>query len=203
MTEVQSALYNEDIIKNLSESLFNAYRNFEEFEDIEKYESTEITTAPTLAIEESESFIVRFFNFLYEILNKIILALKKIYFGFKEILPQIFDKFIENILLDSKKTKKQIFFTFGQIFEIFQLFGLDMINSETFDKINAALQWKICPTYWIDLNFLESYKNSLLSNTPLEYIDTIKDLIDCLKMLEKETENHIRFEEDVSRILNY
>lgn len=203
MTEVQSALYNEDVIKDLSDSLFNAYKNFEEFEEIEKYESTEITTAPTPAIEESESFIVRFINFFYEILNRIIVAFKKIYYIFKEILPKIFDKFIQNILLYSKKTKKQLFFTFEQIFEIFQLFGLDVINPETFDKINAALQWKICPTNWIDLNFLYSYKNSLLSNTPPENIDAINDLHECLKMLEKEAENQIKFEEDISRILSY
>ncbi|MBA7537900.1 hypothetical protein ES705_30172 [subsurface metagenome] len=201
LSEVQSALYNEDFLENLSKGFFNAYKNFEEHESVNEIEITEVSTAPTR--EESKNFISKIVDFFYEILKTIIDVLKELYYRLKEILPLIFDKFIESLLLYSKKTKKQLYLSFKQIFDIFQLFGLEEIYPETFDKINAALQWKICSVNWIDSNFLNIYKNSLLSNTSVDVINAINDLRDLLEMLKKESENNVKFEEDLARILDY
>ncbi|MHA1488948.1 MAG: hypothetical protein ACTSRI_04760 [Promethearchaeota archaeon] len=116
--------------------------------------------------------------------------------------PELFDKFIESILLYSKETKNKVFFTFKQIYDIFQFFGLEEIYPKTFDKINASLQWKICSSDFITLDFLKSYKNSLLPNISRETINSIDDLISILLVFEKEKRNNIKLEKDISKILN-
>ncbi len=199
MAEVQNSFYNEDFLENFSNGVITAYKNFEECEKINEIEITEVSAAP--AIEEKESFIIKVANLFYKILNPLFDVLKEFYNSFKEILPLIFDKFIEGLLVYSKKTKKQLSISFEQIFKIFQFFGLEEIYPETFDKINAALQWKICQVNWIDRDFLHSYKNSLLSNTSIEIINAINDLIDLLNMIEKEKENDRQFEEEILMIL--
>ena len=199
LIEVQSTLYNEEILENLSEDLFIAYKNFNESEDIYELESIETSTASI--IEQVGSFFKKLFEVIYNVLKPIIVVLKELYNSFKEILPFVFDKFIEYILIYSKKTKKDLQISFELIFNIFRFFGLEEIHPSTFDKIYAALQWKICSINWINTKFLGSYKNSLLSNIPSENIDSIKDLYELLEMLEKEAENNRIFEEDVSEIL--
>ena len=199
LIEVQSALYNEEILENVSEDLFIVYKNFNESKDIYEIESIVPSTAPI--IEVVGNFFKKLFEVIYNILKPIIDALKELYNSFKEILPLIFDKFIEYILIYSKKTKKDLQISFELIFNIFRFFGLEEIHPSTFDKIYAALQWKICSINWINTKFLGSYKNSLLSNIPSENIDSIKDLYELLEMLEKEAENNRIFEEDVSEIL--
>ncbi len=199
LIEVQSTLYNEEILENLSEDLFIAYKNFNESEDIYELESIETSTASI--IEQVGSFFKKLFEVIYNVLKPIIVVLKELYNSFKEILPFVFDKFIEYILIYSKKTKKDLHISFELFFKIFRFFGLEDIYPSTFDKIYAALQWKICSIKWINTKFLGSYKNSLLSNIPSENIDSIKDLYELLEMLEKEAENNRIFEEDVSEIL--
>lgn len=199
LTEVQNSLYNEDFIENFSRSAVTVYKNFEEFEKINEIEFTEDSAAP--AIEEGESFIIKVTNLFYNILKPLFDVLNEFYNSFKEILPLIFDKFIEGILIYSKKTKNQLSISFEQVFKVFQFFGLEEIYPETFDKINAALQWKILKVSWIDTDFLNSYKNSLLSNAPIETLNAINDLIELLKMKEKERENYKQFEEEILMIL--
>lgn len=101
----------------------------------------------------------------------------------------------------SKNTKKQLSIPFEQVFKVFQFFGLEEISPETFEKINAALQWKICQVNWIDRDFLNSYKNSLLSNVSIETLNAINDLIELLKMREKEIKKDQQFEEEILKIL--
>ncbi len=199
LVEVQNSLYNEDFIENFSRSAFTAYKHFEELEKINEIEFTEDSAAP--AIEEGESFIIKVANLFYNILKPLFDVLNEWYDSFKEILPLIFDKFVEGILLYSKKTKKQLSISFEQIFKVFQFFGLEEVYPETFEKINAALQWKICQVSWIDRDFLNSYKNSLLSNVSIVTLNAINDLIEVLKMREKERENDQQFEEEILIIL--
>ena len=115
--------------------------------------------------------------------------------------PLVFDKFIENLLKYSKKTGRPIFFSFEQIYRIFQLFGLEEIYPETFNKIGASLQWKIISLDWINLQFIDAYRATLLLDTSIETLESISDLYDVLLMLNREAESNQRFEKDLTRIL--
>ncbi|KKM79187.1 hypothetical protein LCGC14_1352430 [marine sediment metagenome] len=196
LTEVQNSLYNEDFIESFTHFALTTYKRFEETEKNNEIEYTEDSAAPTS--EESETYIFKVANMFYNILKPLFEVLKEWYASIKEILPSIFDKFVEGILLYSKK---QLSISFEQIFKIFQFFGLDEIYPETFDKINAALQWKICQNSWIDMDFLNSYKISLLSNAPIETLNAINDLIVLLKMKERERKNDQQFEDEILKIL--
>jgi len=199
LIEVQNSVYNKDFIENFSRSVFTVYKNFEELERINEIEFTEDSAAPT--IERGEDFINKASNLFFNILKPLFGFLNEVYDSLKEILPLIFDKFIEGILLYSKKSKKQLSMSFEQVFKIFQFFGLEEVYPETFEKTNAALQWKICQVSWIDRNFLKTYKNSLLSNVTIEILNAINDLIETIKMREKERENDQQFEEVILKIL--
>lgn len=201
LTEVQSALYNKDALSNISKSLFNVYKVLEENKPLNEYEIKTDATAPVL--EGENNYLSKIIQLFYTILDSIVNILQKLYYSLKEILPIIFDKFIESLLIYLKNTEKQFDTSFEQIFEIFQVFGLDEIYPETFDKIHAALQWKICHYDWINLGFLISYKKSLLKNTPIETLQAIDDLIELLKNLEKEIAGNKKFEEDVEMILDF
>ena len=196
MTEVQSVLFDEELLQELTQSLLNAYINYESYE-----ENQFIDNATPLDFETSPP-IKQFFNIIVRIFNQLINTIKEIYLNIKEILPEFFDKFIESILLYSKETKNKVFTTFKQIYDIFQFFGLEEIYPKTFDKINASLQWKICSPDFITLDFIKSYKNSLLSNISRETINSIDDLISILLVFEKEKRNNIKLEKDISKILN-
>ena len=196
MTEVQSVLFDEEVVKETIQSLLNAYINYEIYEENQFIDNT------TPFDFETSSPIIEFFNFIVKILNKLMNTIKEIYFNIKEILPEFFDKFIESILLYSKETKNKILFNFKQIYDTFQFFGLEDIYPETFDKINASIQWKICSPDFITLDFLITYKNSLLSNISKDTINSIDDLVSILLVFEKEKRNNMKLENDISKILN-
>lgn len=123
-----------------------------------------------------------------------------LYYNFKEVLPILFDNFIQYVLKNLRNTNKPIAFTFKQFYEIFQLFGLEEINAITFNRITAALQWKICSQEWIDLEFIISYKESLFSNASPEMLEAIEDLSEMLINLKKEEESNKKFIEELEKI---
>ena len=113
----------------------------------------------------------------------------------------MFDSTIEILLNYAKSTKSPLKLSFNQIFEIFELLGLEEIQLETFEKISACLQWKILSPDWIDLKILDEYTNGLLSGTSEMTIDAIDTLNDIVIMRQRELIEERNFETELSRIL--
>ncbi len=113
----------------------------------------------------------------------------------------MFDNTVEILLNYAKSTKSPLRLSFKQIFELFELLGLEEIQLETFEKISACLQWKIISPDWIDLNVLEEYKNGLLSDASEMIIEAIDNLNDIILMRKREEIEYKNFETELSRIL--
>ncbi len=188
----------EDKFLNIMHKLMKTYINFE---NNEKNELIEDSIDPVNS-DNLTSWIKNFIEAIINIVKQLYDNLKRIYYDLKELLPEIFDKFIEGLLLYWKATRKEPVINFQQIFTIFQIIGLKEIYPATFDKINGALQWKICPVDFITIEFLNSYKNSLLSNVSEDVLIAIDDLIDTLLIFQKEQNNQKELEKELANILN-
>ena len=194
MSIIQDVLIDNDIVNEFSQRIITGYSQ------IEKSQKAITTTEPI--ITKYELLINEAINFFLKILNKIRNKIVHLYYNFKEILPTLFDSVIEGILKYVNRTKKPILLTFTQIYDIFELFGLEEIYSETFEKISACLQWKIISSNWIDLEFLQNYKDTLLSNVSIDVLDAIENLINIILMHKREEIDNKKFEEELLNFLS-
>jgi len=190
----QDVIINDDIVKDFSQQIIAGYSQIEESQKV-------ITTTDPL-ITRFAPLIKIAINFFLKILSKIRNKIIHAYYNFKEILPALFDSVIEGILKYVNRTKKPILLTFTQIYNIFEIVGLEEIYPETFEKISACLQWKIISSNWIDLFFLQSYKETLLSNVSSDVLDAIKNLINIILMHKREELDNKKFEEELSIFLS-
>jgi len=194
MSVTQDVIIDNDKVNEFSQRIITGYSQ------IEKSQKVIMTTEPT--VTRADSLINEVINFFLKILDWIRNKIINLYHNFKEILPTLFDSVIEGILKYTNRTKKSILLTFSQIYNIFEIFGLEEIYPETFEKITACLQWKIISLDWIDLEFLQNYKNSLLSNVSNDILDAIENLINMIFMYEREEINNKKFEEELSIFLS-
>lgn len=194
MSVIQDVIIDNDIVNEFSQRIIAGYSQ------IEKSQKIITTTEPI--ITKYALLINEAINFFLKILDKIRNKIVHLYYSFKEILPTLFDSVIEGILKYVNRTKKPILLTFAQIYDIFELFGLEEIYPETFEKISACLQWKIISSNWIDLEFLQNYKNTLLSNVSKDVLDAIENLINIILMQKRENIDNKKFEEELSIFLS-
>ncbi len=194
MSVIQDVIIDNDIVNEFSQRIIAGYSQ------IEKSQKIITTTEPI--ITKYALLINEAINFFLKILDKIRNKIVHLYYSFKEILPTLFDSVIEGILKYVNRTKKPILLTFAQIYDIFELFGLEEIYPETFEKISACLQWKIITSNWIDLEFLQNYKNTLLSNVSKDVLDAIENLINIILMQKRENIDNKKFEEELSIFLS-
>ena len=194
MSVIQDVIIDNDVVNEFSQRIIAGYSQ------IEKSQKIITTTEPINT--KYELLIKEVINFFLKILNKIRNKIVHLYYNFKEILPTLFDSVIEGILRYVNRTKKPILLTFTQIYNIFELFGLEEIYPETFEKISACLQWKIISSYWIDLEFLQNYKNTLLSNVSKDVLDAIENLINIILMQKRDDIDNKKFEEELSIFLS-
>lgn len=194
MSVIQDVIIDNDVVNEFSQRIIAGYSQ------IEKSQKIITTTEPINT--KYELLIKEVINFFLKILNKIRNKIVHLYYNFKEILPTLFDSVIEGILRYVNRTKKPILLTFTQIYNIFELFGLEEIYPETFEKISACLQWKIISSYWIDLEFLQNYKNTLLSNVSKDVLDAIENLINIMLMQKRVDIDNKKFEEELSIFLS-
>jgi hypothetical protein len=181
-------------LKEISQSLVST------FQLINENETVEITSGEErLDLKNYWTLLIENFK---NILKKLVDVIKEAYSTFEEILPEIFDCFIEGILKYTRFYQKELRFTFKQFFYLFELIGLREIRARTFNRISAALQWKVCPSSWIDLEFLNNYRNNLLYNTSENIKDSITNLIDMIKMIQREEYFNNQFESYLARILS-
>jgi len=197
LTEVESVGYDEILkneLKSISQPLLSTYKL------ISQRETENLTAGP---IKSEKLIDWKFFlDYFITTLQKIIEKVKELYYTFIEVLPEIFDIFIESILKYYSLTQKQLLLSFRQFYYLFELFGLRQIQTRTFNRINAAIQWRICPDNWIDLEFLLEYKNGLLKNTSNEVINSISNLYETVRMIEREEQHTKDFENNLIKILN-
>ena len=194
MSVIQDVIIDNDVVNEFSQRIIAGYSQ------IEKSQKIITTTEPINT--KYELLIKEVINFFLKILNKIRNKIVHLYYNFKEILPTLFDSVIEGILKYVNRTKKPILLTFAQIYDIFELFGLEEIYPETFEKISACLQWKIISSNWIDLEFLQNYKNTLLSNVSKDVLDAIENLINIILMQKRVDIDNKKFEEELSIFLS-
>lgn len=194
MSVIQDVLIDNDEVNKFSQRIIAGYSQ------IEKSQKIITTTEPI--ITKYELLINEAINFFLKILDKIRNKIVHFYCKFKEILPTLFDSVIEGILKYVNRTKKPILLTFAQIYDIFELFGLEEIYPETFEKISACLQWKIISSNWIDLDFLQNYKNTLLSNVSKDVLDAIENLINIILMQKRAEIDNKKFKEELSIFLS-
>jgi len=181
-------------LREISQSLVST------FQLINENETVEITSGEDrLDLKNYWTLLIENFK---NILKKLVDGIKEAYSTFVEILPEIFDYFIEGILKYTRISQKELRFTFKQFFYLFELIGLREIRARTFNRISAALQWKVCPSSWIDLEFLNNYRNNLLYNTSENIKDSITNLIDMIKMIQREEYSNNQFESDLTKILS-
>ncbi|MFW9878786.1 MAG: hypothetical protein ACFFG0_37380 [Candidatus Thorarchaeota archaeon] len=194
MSVIQDVIIDNDKVNEFSQKIITGYSQ------IEKTQKEIITTEPK--VSRYDSLINEAINFFFKILDWIKDRIIQLYHNFKEILPTLFDSVIEGILRYTNKTKKPILLTFPQIYNIFEIFGLEEIYPETFDKITTCLQWKIISLDWIDLEFLQNYKETLLSNVSNDILNAIENLISMIFMYEREEINNKKFQEELSIFLS-
>ncbi len=194
MSVIQDVIIDNDIVNEFSQRIIAGYSQ------IEKSQKIITTTEPI--ITKYALLINEAINFFLKILDKIRNKIVHLYYSFKEILPTLFDSVIEGILKYVNRTKKPILLTFAQIYDIFELFGLEEIYPETFEKISACLQWKIISSNWIDLEFLQNFKDTLLSNVSKDVLDAIENLINIILMQKRENIDNKKFEEELSIFLS-
>ena len=194
MSVIQDVIIDNELVNEFSQRIIAGYSQ------IEKSQKIITTTEPI--ITKYALLINEAINFFLKILDKIRNKIVHLYYSFKEILPTLFDSVIEGILKYVNRTKKPILLTFAQIYDIFELFGLEEIYPETFEKISACLQWKIITSNWIDLEFLQNYKNTLLSNVSKDVLDAIENLINIILMQKRENIDNKKFEEELSIFLS-
>lgn len=194
MSVIQDVIIDNDIVNEFSQRIVAGYSQ------IEKSQKDITTTEPINT--KYELLIKEVMNFFLKILNKIRNKIVDLYYNFKEILPTLFDSVIEGILKYVNRTKKPILLTFAQIYDIFELFGLEEIYPETFEKISACLQWKIISSNWIDLEFLQNFKDTLLSNVSKDVLDAIENLINIILMQKRDDIDRMKFEEELSIFLS-
>ena len=194
MSVIQDVIIDNDIVNEFSQRIVAGYSQ------IEKSQKDITTTEPINT--KYELLIKEVINFFLKILNKIRNKIVHLYYNFKEILPTLFDSVIEGILRYVNRTKKPILLTFTQIYNIFELFGLEEIYPETFEKISACLQWKIISSNWIDLEFLQNFKDTLLSNVSKDVLDAIENLINIILMQKRDDIDRMKFEEELSIFLS-
>jgi len=180
-------------LKEISQPLVSTFQLINETKDVE------LTTGERQEIKDYWKIWRENFK---NALTKLVEGIKEAYSSFIEILPEIFDCFIEGILRYSHIYQKELKFTFKQFYYLFESIGLREIRAKTINRITAALQWKICPASWIDLEFLNNYKNGLLHNTSEEIKDSIENLIDMLKIIQQEESFNDQFERDLIILLN-
>ncbi|MHA1846199.1 MAG: hypothetical protein ACTSXU_01000 [Promethearchaeota archaeon] len=193
MTEIQPVLYNKEIFEGV---VGNLLKNFIYYEN---YQGDQFNTTLTPLDPQHVSVGQQFFNY-FKIINNLIHP-EDVYYSIEELLSDLFDKFIEGILLYLKETKNKISLSFKDLYNIFHSFGLRKIYPETLDKINASIQWKICSPDFINPEFLKTYKNSLLPDISRDTIKSIDDLLLILKIFEKEKKDLLELENDVSEII--
>lgn len=194
MSVIQDVIIDIDIVNGFSQSIIAGYSQ------IEKSQISITTTEPIISkYDLLMNEVINFFlKILYKIRNKIV----HLYYNFKEILPTVFDSVIEGILKHVNRTKNPILLTFTQIYNIFELFGLEEIYPETFDKISACLQWKIISSNWIDFEFLQNFKDTLLSNVSKDVLDAIENLTNIISMQKRDDIDIKKFEEELSIFLS-
>ena len=198
MSVIQDVIIDNDIINGFSQKIIAGYSQIEKSQKI--ITTTEpIITKYELLINEAINFFLKILN---KIRNKIRNKIVDLYYNFKEILPTLFDSVIEGILKYVNRTKKPILLTFAQIYDIFELFGLEEIYPDTFEKISACLQWKIISSNWIDLEFLQNFKDTLLSNVSKDVLDAIENLINIILMQKRDDIDNKKFEEELSIFLS-
>lgn len=169
------------------------------FQLIEESEQETLSTDPN----EKGTFIISdFFEFLEKLLKTVIQKFKEWYNQFVEILPELFDLFIEGLMKYYKESKKEIPLSFGDLYRFFTLFGLREIQASTLNKLSVALQWKLIPSNWISLEFLLDYRSSLLKNTPKDILVSLENLIKISKTRNREMEHYNNFILDVEEIIS-
>nr|URC17517.1 MAG: hypothetical protein [Lokiarchaeota virus Skoll Meg22_1214] len=109
------------------------------------------------------------------------------------ILSQIFDRFINELLLFWKEQGEAGKITFEDLYLIFRRMGLKKVYPKTFDKLAGALQWKIIPLEFVNVGFLRSYQEGFLS---LDVRESIDDLVDIALILKREKEREEEIELD-------
>lgn len=190
-----NSIYEEELLSMQTKSLLESYQQCEQ----ESYmESSNQTYSEET---RNKSILDMLFEFVSQVIKLLTTSLRDIYLDIKEVLPELFDKIIEGLLLYLKDTKQELEITFEQIYKIFQIFGLDEILSSTFDKINASYQWKICSLDFISIDFLHDYKSSLLSGKNEFILNSISDLEKTLTIFEKERKDARDFEKEIAMIL--
>jgi hypothetical protein len=189
----QEVLIDNTYFENLSQTVKSGFYQIEETQQI-----SVITGPPT---EENESIVLKILKLLSHILQRFLNAAKETYYNFKEILPKIFDKIIESVLEYTHSKKRQLGINFMQIYEMFELLGLEEISIDSFNKISACVQWKIISPDWIKLDFLKDYREGLLSNASDDILEAINTLEEVILMRIREEKEEKLFESELLKLL--